>query len=67
MKFGKFSESTAILKIGQSQVCIGGGVLKVGLLKYPHLYIYPFMVFEKYGGWKIWWVKDIVGEKYGGL
>ena len=52
MKFGKFSESTAILKIGQSQVCIGGGgVLKVGLLKYPHLYIYLFMVFEKYGGW----------------
>ena len=29
------------------------------------------MVVDKYGGWKIWWVKDIVGEnivgeRYGG-
>jgi len=40
--FPKFSESKEFLKIGRSEVCVGGGVLKVGLINRPYLYIYLF-------------------------
>ena len=38
INFSKFSESKEILKIGQSEVFVWGGGLKVGLLKCPSLY-----------------------------
>ena len=40
INFPEFSESKEFLKIGRSEVCVWGGVLKVGLLNCPYLYIY---------------------------
>ena len=39
INFPEFSESKEFLKIGRSEVCVWGGVLKVGLLNCPSLYI----------------------------
>ena len=39
INFPKFSESKEFLKIGRSEVCVWGGVLKVRLLNCPYLYI----------------------------
>ena len=40
MNFPEFSESKGILKIGRSEVCVQGGVLRVGLLNQDYVYIY---------------------------
>ena len=39
INFPEFSESKEFLKIGRSEVCVWGGVLKVGLLNCPYLYV----------------------------
>ena len=44
INFPKFSESKEILKIGRSEVCVQGGVLRVGLLNQDFLYIYCYRI-----------------------
>ena len=51
LNFPKFSESKEILKNGQSDLCVWGGVLLVRLLNRPTLYIQcaiilPFFIFS---------------------
>ena len=45
INFPEFSESKEILKIGRSEVCVWVGVLKVGLLNCPSLYVFIFQCF----------------------
>ena len=51
INFPEFSESKEFLKIGRSEVCVWGGVLKVGLLNCPYLYIQGGQVMRLCGFW----------------
>ena len=58
INFPEFSESKEFLKIGQSEVCVGGGLLKVGLLNRPNLYLIIHKNYIKNG--LVQWGSDVL-------
>ena len=54
MNFPKFSESKGILKIGRSEVCVWGGVLRVKLLSQDFLYLNSLFRYLFRNCWRNW-------------